>query len=981
MYDAFISYRHTPLDQFVAQNLHKKLEAFRLPSSLVKQRGRDCKKKIERVFRDRDELPLTSNLADPITQALRDSEFLIVICSPRLPQSQWCRKEIETFMDMHGRERILAVLIEGEPEDSFPEELLYREREVTQEDGSVQVIREAVEPLAADMRGKTKREILKAMDGELLRLAAVMFGCAYDDLKQRHKEQKMKRLLAVSFAASSVFLAFGTVSAAMALRIQRQKEQIQAQSDEIAGQKEQIEMQYREALENESRSLAEKSLGLLEEGDRLGAVETALEAFRDKEDGTPMPVTSEAQYALAESTYVYRNGYGVVPQYMLKHDSDVVLMAVSPSGELLLSGDNIGNLYVWKVKENKQLCRMMTDASLGGSGEEKCAFLTDSLIIYPIEGGYTIYDLEKEETLLTVDTYYYKAVKPSQDQQWFAVVTDDTLSVFDTDNLEICCSYDFPEGTKSSWAMLFDEKQDRIFFGREPRGTSGPSGSDVVVMRIPDGTIEREFRLEYSDVEKLLCEGDTLYVGTTQAVRELEENDKGFSNSLQSKIYSLNLRDGSENWKYEYEEGSVKGLLFSEDENSPNLLVLFYSDAVFLDPDQGTQKRCFHYGNEIVRSFAYNGQDAYAVLTRNGEYWYLNGDYEDTIQFVGFFQANSTNVRDCNVTAAGFVLLAYSSNQITCLEQLLAPGQQEIWGGEKGFSEVSVNEAETRMLVRHATREVSLVDLEAEQIITELNSEDGIRIAGFAGDGAEYFYCGDRENIYLYRVEDGGLYESYPLPDYLWYDDAGLTDDREHLILHNTSWSNSVSIDLLTGEVENIDIQVDWEQAVKAAVGNTLSVYAVADHVENCVMLYQIGVEQSYASLPANGSYVSELLFTRDDRYLLVVYRNGNIDVFDLETDSLVITLDNLDAVVESIVQAEGQKGYILRGSAESYVVDEQWNVIAKVQDFVGVMPQRGKYFITRLDVLYTLPIYSLEMLIEEGESLLASLNVIADSN
>lgn len=58
-YDAFISYRHSELDKFVAENLHKQLEAFRLPGNVSRKIGR---KKIERVFRDKDELPLTSNL-------------------------------------------------------------------------------------------------------------------------------------------------------------------------------------------------------------------------------------------------------------------------------------------------------------------------------------------------------------------------------------------------------------------------------------------------------------------------------------------------------------------------------------------------------------------------------------------------------------------------------------------------------------------------------------------------------------------------------------------------------------------------------------------------------------------------------------------------------------------------------------------------------------------------------------------------------
>ena len=86
-YDAFISYRHSELDKFVAEELHKQLETFKIPKKISEK----CKKKrINRIFRDKDELPITSNLADPIMNALRQSEFLIVICSPRLKESLWC---------------------------------------------------------------------------------------------------------------------------------------------------------------------------------------------------------------------------------------------------------------------------------------------------------------------------------------------------------------------------------------------------------------------------------------------------------------------------------------------------------------------------------------------------------------------------------------------------------------------------------------------------------------------------------------------------------------------------------------------------------------------------------------------------------------------------------------------------------------------------------------------------------------------------
>ena len=126
-YDAFISYRHCEPDKFVAENIHKRLEAFRMPKSVEKKR-QGMKNRIERVFRDKEELPLTSDLNDPIMNALQNSDWLIVICSPRLRESLWCKKEIETFIQLHGRERVLAVLVEGEPAESFPDELLYKQK-------------------------------------------------------------------------------------------------------------------------------------------------------------------------------------------------------------------------------------------------------------------------------------------------------------------------------------------------------------------------------------------------------------------------------------------------------------------------------------------------------------------------------------------------------------------------------------------------------------------------------------------------------------------------------------------------------------------------------------------------------------------------------------------------------------------------------------------------------------------------------------
>ncbi len=170
-YDAFISYSHAEDNAEIAEALHRKLERYRIPAQIRKKTG---KKKIERVFRDKEELPLSANLTENIYTALDNSEYLIVLCSPESRASQWVQREIEYFAGVHGKERIFAVLIKGEPEEVFPPILCEKTEIKTDINGQSYIITEPVEPLAADVRGYSKKERLKKLDAEFLRLIAGM---------------------------------------------------------------------------------------------------------------------------------------------------------------------------------------------------------------------------------------------------------------------------------------------------------------------------------------------------------------------------------------------------------------------------------------------------------------------------------------------------------------------------------------------------------------------------------------------------------------------------------------------------------------------------------------------------------------------------------------------------------------------------------------------------------------------------------------
>ncbi|MBR4455600.1 MAG: toll/interleukin-1 receptor domain-containing protein, partial [Solobacterium sp.] len=146
-YDAFISYRHNPRDTSVARELQTRLEHYHIPKALQQRTGR---RSISRIFRDQNELEVTSDLSAAIDEALAQSDFLICVLSPAYKESVWCIHEIEQFLKTHDYDHILTVLSDGEPPAIFPDLLLHRTVLTTAEDGSEKPVVIDAEPLAWD---------------------------------------------------------------------------------------------------------------------------------------------------------------------------------------------------------------------------------------------------------------------------------------------------------------------------------------------------------------------------------------------------------------------------------------------------------------------------------------------------------------------------------------------------------------------------------------------------------------------------------------------------------------------------------------------------------------------------------------------------------------------------------------------------------------------------------------------------------------
>ncbi len=210
-YDAFISYRHSEPDRAWAKWLHKTLETYRVPRPLSVQHG--LPSRLKRVFRDEDELPAASSLPEQIEHALQQSRYLIVVCSPRTPESRWVGLEITRFRELGKGERILALLVEGVSEQSFPQALREARQIATNGDGQVAERVERLQPLAADVRPAKHESHASLKRNAALRLLAPLLGCTFDDLRRRDEERRFRRRAMLAGVSAALALAFAVLGA------------------------------------------------------------------------------------------------------------------------------------------------------------------------------------------------------------------------------------------------------------------------------------------------------------------------------------------------------------------------------------------------------------------------------------------------------------------------------------------------------------------------------------------------------------------------------------------------------------------------------------------------------------------------------------------------------------------------------------------------------------------------------------------------
>ena len=202
-YFAFVSYRSS--DEKWAKWLQEKIEGYRLPITIQHENKELPKTRLRPCFRYHTDIQ-PNELKAELRSKLEQSKYLLVICSPRSAQSPWVGAEIDTFVQLGRRDRIIPVIVEGTPYSGDPRTECYNPMLIKHFPHSDN-IEEDSEILGVNIHEEGSGSAYIKRERAVIQIVSRMLNVSFDRIWQRQRRRLIRRAILSVFGTLMVLAA------------------------------------------------------------------------------------------------------------------------------------------------------------------------------------------------------------------------------------------------------------------------------------------------------------------------------------------------------------------------------------------------------------------------------------------------------------------------------------------------------------------------------------------------------------------------------------------------------------------------------------------------------------------------------------------------------------------------------------------------------------------------------------------------------